>query len=77
MVWLCGLSMFVCLLATTGTGLADGFALAQRNVASPLETIAAEIPITAAEFFLPLAPWRKSGWPDPRRGLLRDKSAAG
>ena len=49
MAWLRGLSIFVCLLAIIGAGLADGFALAQRNVASPLETIVAEIPITAAD----------------------------
>ncbi len=49
MAWLRGLNIFVCFLAIIGTGLADGFALAQRNVASPLETIAAEIPITAAD----------------------------
>ena len=49
MAWLRGLSIFVCLLAIIGPGLADAFALAQRNVASPLETIVAEIPITAAD----------------------------
>ena len=46
MAWLRHLSIFVCLLAIIGAGLGDGFALAQRNVASPLETIVAEIPIT-------------------------------
>ncbi len=49
MAWLRGLSIFVCLLAIIEAGLADGFALAQRDVASPLETIVAEIPITAAD----------------------------
>lgn len=49
MTWLRGLSVFVCLLAIIGTGLTDGVALAQRNVAGPLETIAAETPITAAD----------------------------
>ncbi len=49
MAWLRGLSIFVCLLAIIGAGLADDFALAQRNVGSPLETIVAEIPITAAD----------------------------
>ena len=47
MFWLRGLSIFVCLLAIIGAGLADGFAGPQRNGASPLETIVAEIPITA------------------------------
>ena len=49
MAWLRGLSIFVCLLASIGAGLADAFALVQRNVASRLETIVAEIPITAAD----------------------------
>ncbi len=48
MVWLRHLSIFVCLLAIIGAGLADDFALAQRNVGSPLETIVAEIPITTS-----------------------------
>ncbi len=49
MAWLRGLSIFVCLLAIIGAGLGDGFALAQRNIGSPLEMIVAEIPITAAD----------------------------
>ncbi len=46
MAWLRHLGIFVCLLAIIGAGLGDGFALAQRNVASPLEIIVAENPIT-------------------------------
>ena len=49
MTWLRGLSIFVCLLAIIGAGLGDGFALAQRNVASPHEIIVAEIPITTPD----------------------------
>ncbi len=49
MAWLRGLSIFVCLLAIIGAGLADDLAGAQRNVGSPLETIVAEIPITAPD----------------------------
>ncbi len=49
MAWLRGLSIFVCLLAIIGAGLADDLTGAQRNVASPLEMIVAEIPITAAD----------------------------
>ncbi len=49
MAWLRGLSIFVCLLAIIGAGLADDLTGAQRNVASPFETIVAEIPITAAD----------------------------
>ncbi len=49
MAWLRGLSIFVCLLAIIGAGLADDFAGVQRFVGSPTETIVAEIPITAAD----------------------------
>ena len=49
MAWLRHLSIFVCLLAIFGAGLADDFALAQRYVGSPLETIVAEIPITTLD----------------------------
>ncbi len=49
MAWLRQLGIFVCLLAIFGAGLADDFALAQRYVGSPTETIVAEIPITAAD----------------------------
>lgn len=47
MVWLRDLGMFVCLLAIIGAGLAADFAVAQRNVGSPLERVVAEIPIVA------------------------------
>ncbi len=49
MAWLHHLSIFVCLLAIIGAGLADDVALAQRYVASPLKTIVAEIPISAPD----------------------------
>ncbi len=49
MAWLRGLNIFVCLLAIIGAGLGDGFALAQRNVGSPLEMIVTEIPITTPD----------------------------
>ena len=49
MAWLRVLSLFVCLLAIIGAGLTGDLALIQRNIGSPLETIVAEIPITAAD----------------------------
>ncbi len=44
-----GLGVLVCLLAIIGAGLADDLALAKRNVGSPLQTIVADIPVTAPD----------------------------
>ena len=85
MAWLRGLSIFVCLLAIIGAGLADDFALAQYNVGGPFETVIITAPHPASHalqgrcavqvacsVFIALADVQPDNWGRKSAGIAAD-----